>query len=54
MNLELRVATATAILKGEEKADPEQQKLISTYFRKSQRELFTDFPPEEKAQSAGE
>ncbi len=34
-----------AIVKGEQKATPEQQRTIAVYLRQEQRELFTDIPP---------
>jgi hypothetical protein len=37
--------TAEAIMKGDQKADPHQQKLISVYLRQNPRDIFTDLPP---------
>jgi hypothetical protein len=39
---------ATAMLKGEQKIDPEAQKLVAIYLRADMRDLFTDIPPRDK------
>jgi exonuclease VII small subunit len=43
--LGLPQATMDGILKGEQAADPQQQKLIAIYLRESPRDLFTDIAP---------
>jgi lambda repressor-like predicted transcriptional regulator len=39
---------AAAMLEGEQKIDPEAQKLIAIYLRADMRDLFTDMPPPDK------
>jgi hypothetical protein len=44
-HLGVSATIAAAMLKGEQKLDPEAQKLTAIYLRGDQRDLFTDMPP---------
>jgi hypothetical protein len=51
--LSLEDKVVESLVKGEHAADPEQQKIIAIYFRKTVRDIFTDIPPAPAPSEAG-